>query len=176
MVYELDMWLTSGKNIVSMVQNHCRLKLSSFGQLTFETTLFFSIVWGFIMKWDGMFTLLVLFINMSVKNLLLLISGMSVWLSFKKMSSIKFSFICSVWKLKSTYFVILLNQRFLIHISSHKFAYVHRLIAYCQQYRDYDSFLSTELGPNPWITDDTALWEAASTMWVLDIDTLFHLN
>ncbi|XP_011672363.1 regulator of G-protein signaling 7 isoform X4 [Strongylocentrotus purpuratus] len=43
------------------------------------------------------------------------------------------------------------------------------LIAYCQQYRDYDSFLSTELGPNPWITDDTALWEAASTMSLKEV-------
>ncbi|XP_041469563.1 regulator of G-protein signaling 7-like isoform X5 [Lytechinus variegatus] len=44
------------------------------------------------------------------------------------------------------------------------------LIAYCQQYRDYDSFLSAaELGPNPWISDDTALWEAASTMSLKEV-------
>lgn len=107
MVFELDMWLTSGKNIVSMVHHHCRLKSSSFGQLTFKTSLFYTIVRGFIMKWDGMFTLFVPFIYRSVKYLLLLISGMSVWLSLTKMSSIKFSFICNVRKLKSIYFGIL---------------------------------------------------------------------
>ncbi|XP_071501455.1 regulator of G-protein signaling 7-like [Diadema antillarum] len=44
------------------------------------------------------------------------------------------------------------------------------LIAYCQQYREYDLFISAaELGPNPWISDDTALWEAASTMSLKDV-------
>lgn len=42
---------------------------------------------------------------------------------------------------------------------------VNRLISYCQQYSEFDNLLSTtELGSNPWITDDPTLWEAASTM------------
>ncbi|XP_071834820.1 regulator of G-protein signaling 7-like isoform X2 [Apostichopus japonicus] len=43
------------------------------------------------------------------------------------------------------------------------------LISYCQQYSEFDNLLSTtELGSNPWITDDPTLWEAASTMSLKD--------
>ena len=55
----------------------------------------------------------------------------------------------------------------LLALSWRQYLFFARLIAYCQQYRDYDSFFSVaELGSNPWISDDTAVWEAASTMWV----------
>ncbi|XP_072030958.1 regulator of G-protein signaling 7-like isoform X3 [Amphiura filiformis] len=43
------------------------------------------------------------------------------------------------------------------------------LISYCQQYRDYDSFFTPPEGSNPWISDDTSLWEAAKTMSLKDV-------
>ncbi|XP_038072116.1 regulator of G-protein signaling 7-like isoform X2 [Patiria miniata] len=45
-----------------------------------------------------------------------------------------------------------------------------RLISHCQQYRDYDSFLSAPTeGSNPWLSDDVSLWEAATTMNLKDV-------
>ncbi|XP_071790306.1 regulator of G-protein signaling 7-like isoform X4 [Asterias amurensis] len=44
------------------------------------------------------------------------------------------------------------------------------LISYCQQYRDYDSFLSAPTeGTNPWLSDDPLMWEAATTMNLKDV-------
>ncbi|XP_022091265.1 regulator of G-protein signaling 7-like isoform X4 [Acanthaster planci] len=44
------------------------------------------------------------------------------------------------------------------------------LISYCQQYRDYDSFLCAPTeGSNPWLSDDPSLWEAATTMNLKDV-------
>lgn len=32
------------------------------------------------------------------------------------------------------------------------------MITWCEQFQDYDPFLSPSQPSNPWISDDTALW------------------
>ncbi|XP_071962008.1 regulator of G-protein signaling 7-like isoform X2 [Antedon mediterranea] len=43
------------------------------------------------------------------------------------------------------------------------------LVSYCQQYREYDGLITTMEAPNPWISDETALWDAMKTKSLKDV-------
>ncbi|XP_033115835.1 regulator of G-protein signaling 7-like [Anneissia japonica] len=43
------------------------------------------------------------------------------------------------------------------------------LVSYCQQYKEYDGLISTMEAPNPWISDETALWDAMKTKSLKDV-------
>lgn len=44
------------------------------------------------------------------------------------------------------------------------------LLAYTEQYVEYDPFLTPPDPSNPWLSDDTSFWEAEARYVVCDLD------
>lgn len=47
------------------------------------------------------------------------------------------------------------------------------LLAYTEQYIEYDPFLMPSDPSNPWLSDDTTFWEAEARYVVYDLDPSF---